>query len=321
MAVGVEPYQQLETEFAAWAGVQNPVACATGTAALHLALEAMQLPPGSEVIVPDYTMVACARAVTLAGLVPVFVDCSKDLLIDPTLVADAVSPRTSAIMAVHVYGRRCDVGQLVQIAKSSGLKLIEDSAEAHGVPPHLWTDAVCWSFYRNKIVAGEEGGLVAFRDAKHAALARKLRCIGMESDSYVHVPRGCSYRMSNAQALMVLESLRCVTTNQQRRRRIEQRLDESCPTEWKMPHREAVWVYDMQLRAGRDRALNALKAMGIPARPGFVPMHAQAEYRKCKAIGYGACEAASRSMLYLCIDPRAAAPVDAFEVISRAVRR
>jgi dTDP-4-amino-4,6-dideoxygalactose transaminase len=148
----VEPYQQFERDFGAWAGVSNVVGCSSGTAALHLALESLKLPPGSSVLVPDYTMVACARAVTLAGLTPVFVDCGDDLLMRPDLLhGGAGFPlTTSAIMAVHVYGRRCDMGRVAEFAEVNGLAVIEDLAEAHGVKPHSFTDAAYGRFYKQQ---------------------------------------------------------------------------------------------------------------------------------------------------------------------------
>src|SRR5690348_570082 len=105
----MEPYEQLEVEFAEWAGVANTVACSSGTSALQLALTALRLPPGSRVLVPEFTMVACARAVVMAGLVPVFVDCDDEGLIDVTqLYQRCLDELPDAVMAVHVYGRQCD---------------------------------------------------------------------------------------------------------------------------------------------------------------------------------------------------------------------
>ena len=164
----MEMFQKLEAEFGKFAGytAEQMVACSSGTSAIHLALEALQLPQGSEVILCDYNMVACARAVTLAGFTPHFVDCNEKLLIDPNEVAKYIEeymdlfPQryslnpVSAIICTHIYGRACDMGAIDDIAAKYELKVIEDLAEAHGISPHPNTDAACWSFYKNKIIAG-----------------------------------------------------------------------------------------------------------------------------------------------------------------------
>src|SRR5262245_15578515 len=104
----MEAYQELEQALGRWVGNPNVVVCSSGTAALHLALEALPIPKGSLVLVPDFTMIACARAVTLAGLTPNFIDCGDDLLMDPTAAFLAAPADARAIMPVHVYGRRCN---------------------------------------------------------------------------------------------------------------------------------------------------------------------------------------------------------------------
>jgi perosamine synthetase len=307
----MEPYQRLELEWAAFNGLDpaGMVACSSGTAALHIALEAFQLPQGSEVIVPDFTMVACARAVTLAGLTPVFVDCGDDLLMDPELIPPARIPNGSVVMAVHVYGRRSDMERLHQFTYGGRVALVvEDLAEAHGVRPHESTDAACWSFYKNKIIAGEEGGVVWFRDPEHARLARQLRSLGFtDAHDFRHVPRGHNYRMGNLHASSILErsndfycnpnaldqytvGFRGKTTKQSRRE-IEGWYDEVCPTDWKMPRRDAVWVYDLRIpgmsRTTQWLVVDWLNAKGIAARMSFLPMSSQEEYRTCRFVRGG----------------------------------
>jgi len=304
----MEPFQELEVEIAGWTGLYKPeqvVACSSGTAALHLALEALQLPRGSEVIVPDFTMIACARAVSLAGLTPVFVDCRDDLLMDDGLsLGIATIEPYSAFMAVHVYGRRVDMDW---IHSTAGVchPVIEDLAEAHGVAPHPDTDAACWSFYRNKIIAGEEGGAVAFRDPNHARLARQLRSLGFtDAHDFQHVPRGHNYRMSNAHAALILEKFRYwpdQNTHQyeldvEERREIEVVYDRLCPDEWRMPPRQAPWVYDVRLPDRGDTSCNPdwirgivrqLNSKGIAARCAFWPLHLQEEYQECRMAKEG----------------------------------
>ncbi|MCK9570792.1 DegT/DnrJ/EryC1/StrS family aminotransferase, partial [Candidatus Pacearchaeota archaeon] len=186
----MEPYQELEFRFGEWIGNPNTVACSSGTAALHLALEALQLPIHSCVMVPEFTMVACARAVTMAGLHPIFIDCGDDLLLDTKVMQSKTVRHQSAIMPVHIYGRRCSMKAIIDHAKTNNLAVVEDMAEIHGVNPHPESDAACWSFYKNKIVHGEEGGMVAFKEAKHADKARQLRSLGFtQAHDFAHIPR------------------------------------------------------------------------------------------------------------------------------------
>jgi dTDP-4-amino-4,6-dideoxygalactose transaminase len=259
---------------------------ASGTAALHLALEALGLPLASAVLVPEFTMIACARAVTMAGLRPVFVDCGPDLLLDTDLLDKAwkKARRTcngvSAIMPVHVYGRRCDMPVISDFAKNAGLAVIEDLAEAHGIQPHVESEAACWSFYRNKIIHGEEGGMIAFQDKRAADRARALRCLGFtEEHDFLHVPRGVNARMSNCHADRVLTSLRSVNSNLVARWRVEQYYNARVPHDWWLPSRQVCWVYPVCL-VGVDTVavVKALNEQDIAARHGFKPMSMQPEY-------------------------------------------
>ena len=329
----MEPYQQLEDELGQWAGypAENVVACSSGTAALHLALEAFRLPAGSEVILGDFNMIACPRAVSLAGLMPVFVDCDDRLLMDLDLVRPGVydgakTRNTSAVMAVHIYGRQIDMGRLHECAEPRGLAVIEDMAEIHGVRPHPRTDAACYSFFRNKIVAGEEGGAVLFRDPAAAALARMLRCQGFTPEhDYRHIPRGHNYRLANALAKPILESLAGYRLNVSIRRGIEWEYEKRCPPKWLMPDRQAVWVYDLRIPGltwERQTAIvRALNEAGIAARHGFKPMHTQEEYKGCRAVGGENALKASLEVLYLPANPgiTEADCRRAFDVLTEAV--
>ena len=301
------PHEELEEKFGSWLQVPNVVACSSGTAALHLALESLKLPPG-EVILCDYNMVACARAVALAGLRPVFVDCDEKLLIDPDLVADAVTKDTVAIIATHVYGRRCDMAAINQIADKHQVCVVEDLAEAHGVKPHPQTDAACWSFYRNKVVAGEEGGAVSFLSEAAAKLARSLRTLGFtDAHDYTHRPRGHNYRMSSLHASAVLESLRYVKSSLHYRRLVESWYDAGCPSEWKQPQRDVVWVYDVRipgLTAQKQASVVAnLRRRGVEARYGFKPMTTLAEFLEEPSPNIRA-RSAAREVIYLPVTGR-----------------
>lgn len=303
----MESYQRLEEEFGRWAGVDNCVACNSGTSALHLALEALEIPLGSEVILPTFTMVACARAVSLAGLVPVFIDCGEDLNIDVSLIDQAITDKTRAIMVVHIYGRPCDMMTIADIANKYDLYVIEDLAECHGLCPDPGTDAACWSFYRNKIICGEEGGMCAFKLATVAKRASTLRSLGF-TFGYNHIPRGHNYRLANCLADLILDSLKDYTLNASYRLRVTEWYDNVCPSFWKMPQRYSNWVYDIRLRdmtsVVQDRLLEELRSKRIEARHAFKPLHMQEEYKRCVYVGgERLSERVSREVIYLPCHP------------------
>ncbi len=331
----VENYQRLEVEWGKWAGVENVVACNSGSAALHLALEALQLSPGAEVVVPSFAMIACARAVSLAGLTPVFVDCRDDLNLDPDFVDQACSQNGSirALLPVHTYGRPCDMGALSLLAKKYELVVVEDLAEAHGIAPHKDSAAVAWSFYRNKVVHGEEGGAVAFRDPLCAELASSLRSHGFTPEhDFWHIPRGHNYRLANALALLILNNLGRARANLVERRYLEGLYWMETPKAWRMPSREVPWVYDLRItgmtQPVQDHMVKELNEAGIAARHAFKPLHLQQEYRRCAYHGGDRCTVLSREVIYLPLGEDVAAKersgeyspaVIAFEVIRRVL--
>lgn len=323
----MEVYEEFEKEWESWAKVPNVVGCNSGTAALHLALEALQLPQGSEVIVPDLCMIACPRAVILAGLVPIFVGCGPDLNMRPDMVEAVVTGRTRAILVVHNYGRKCKLTALYAIALRKWLKVVEDRAEIHGANfDGFIPDAACWSFYRNKIIAGEEGGAVSFREKVHAAHARQLRCLGFTEDhDFSHVPRGHNYRLSNAHARLILDSMSIWQRNWLIRRRNEENYNVLCPEDCRMPKRDAPWVYDLRIPGmstlTQDTLVKDLNKEGIRARHCFKPCSTQLEFQKCKVVGDKAeADKAAKEVIYLPLGPDEVSPRTAdkaFELIGR----
>lgn len=305
----MEAYERFEQEWGEWAEVENVVACSSGTAALHLAMEVLEGPGSSmtrnaKVVVPDFAMIACPRAVTMAGLVPVFADCHKDLLIDVGSVN--VWKGVRSIMPVHIYGRRCEMDKVHEIADELNLSVVEDLAEAHGIKPHAKTDAACWSFYKNKIVAGEEGGAVAFKDKPRAKEARCLRSLGFtDAHDFTHVPRGHNYRLANALANLISSNLQWTKHRLKARRGYEAEYELLCPPEWKMPKRETPWVYDIRIPGltseKQGQVVKALQEVGVAARHGFKPCSHQPEYVSGNAAVTKISEAliASREVIYL----------------------
>lgn len=212
-----------------------------------------------------------------------------------------------AIMVVHVYGRRVNMDLVHEFAERYGLYVIEDLAEAHGVQPHPKTHAACFSFYRNKIIAGEEGGCVWFRDPEHAKLARQLRSLGFtDSHDFTHVPRGHNYRMSNCHAELVLRSLSEADENIKKRWQVEHWYTTKIPREWQMPARDAVWVYDLRIPGmtseQQDRLVRGLNQRGVAARHCFKPMTTMEEWRGSQPVSPNALRL-SREIIYLPVQP------------------
>jgi len=206
----------------------------------------------------------------MADLLPTFVDCDDRLLMDLDLVATTTA---KVIMPVHVYGRLVDMARVAEVAERYSLRVIEDAAECP-MPSTGVLDVKCWSFYKNKIIAGEEGGAVAFAKSHDARLARQLRNMGFTNNhDFMHVPRGCNYRLANCLAEKILESLACYSENVTHRRKKEMIFDHFCPNEWRMLPRDAPWVYDLRIPGLKIVQLNAiierLEELEIPARHGF----------------------------------------------------
>jgi len=271
----VVEYQILEKEFSFYVGTKECVSVNTGTAALHLALEALRLPKEAEVIVPQYTMIATAWAVHYAGLTPVFVDCTEDLLINTDDIERAITKNTRVIMVTHIYGRVVNMTKVMEIALKYNLRVIEDAAEAHG---SKWEgqkvgsfDIGCFSFYANKIVSGEEGGAVVSDDEEFIKTARDMKSMSFGAEhNYMHKQIGFNYRMTNSQASLILESLRNIEENIRSRKRNESLYDSLIEDRYTMPRRDVPWVYDIKVKD--NKIVDHLRNRGIPARYGFKPV-------------------------------------------------
>ena len=288
-------YQELEKEWAIRKNVKPEcmVVCSSGTAALHLAWEVFRAVEGlseqtvrQKVVVPDYCMVACPRSVSLAGMQPEFVDVDADLLI-PKFKGPAPSKRVLGALIVHTYGRKpTDIRSWRNYARW----IVEDLAESHCVDPDPESDAACWSFYRNKIVHGEEGGAVWFRIPHHAAIARRLRNLGAEESPQSHViPRGCNYRMSNTHARYILSSLNRMDVEVKMRWDTMMLFLQAIPNEFHMTPRLSPWVLDIRIpgmtldlqhKLTKHAYYSIDAGREIPLfRSSFVPCSAQAEWK------------------------------------------
>lgn len=203
-----------EREFAAYCGTSHAVAVNTGTSALHLALLAAGIGPGDEVITVPFTFVASVAAIRYTGALPVFVDVDPHALtMDPARLGAAITPRTKAIVPVHLYGRMADMAPIMEIADRHGLPVIEDACQAHGADYRdrragSMGQSGCFSFYPGKnLGACGEGGIVVTNDAKTAALVATLRDWGQEQ-RYHHRLKGFNFRMDGIQGAVLRVKLR-----------------------------------------------------------------------------------------------------------------
>ncbi len=202
-----------EDEFAAVVDGRHCIAVNSGTSALQLALMALGLRPGDEVIVPSFSFAATANAVRLAGAEPVFADVEPDhFSLDAQAVAAAIGPRTAAIMPVHLYGHPADMGAIQALADQHGLAVIEDAAQAHGATwqgraAGAWGKAGCFSFYPTKNMHSLEGGMVTTADADYARTIRLLRNQGMEQ-RYANEIVGANMRLTDVAAAIGREQLK-----------------------------------------------------------------------------------------------------------------
>lgn len=279
----MQKYEQLEIEYAKYIGTDWAVSCNTGTAALHLALKALGIKKGDEVIIPEFTMIACAFAVSYCGATPVFVDCGDDLLIDVKKIEKKITKRTKVIMPVHIYGRVCEMTKIMQLADKYKLRVIEDCCEAQGAMYKGKIvgsfDIGVFSFFLNKIIPAEEGGIITTNDVYVASRVKYLKNMAFdEHHTYLHNEIGFNYRMTNSQASYALENLQQVNFLQQRRYMVQSWYDKHLPKRFKrMPKREVVWVYDLKHQK-KDKIISTLNEKGIMARHSFKPMSQQPIY-------------------------------------------
>jgi perosamine synthetase len=196
-----------ERAFARFCRCEYAATTSNGTTALHLALLALGVGKGDEVIVPDLTFVATANSIVYTGAKPVLVDVAPDTwTIDPELMRKAITPRTKAVIGVHLYGHPFDIDRVLEIARPRNIKVIEDAAEAHGSTYKgkrvgALADIGCFSFYGNKVITTGEGGMVVSNDARLDARIRFLRDHSMDAKRrYYHPEIGYNYRMTNMQA-------------------------------------------------------------------------------------------------------------------------
>jgi len=294
---------EFEEGLARYCGVEYGVATSNGTTALHLALTALGIGRGDEVIVPTLTFIATANAVRYTGAKPVLVDSHPDYwCLDPDQLQEVITPRTKAIIPVHLYGHPCDMNPIMDVAKSHNLYVIEDAAEAHGTAYRgkrvgSFGDIACFSFYGNKIITTGEGGMCVTSNEHLAEKMRVLRDHGMNPGKrYWHDVIGFNYRMTNIQAGIGVAQLARSGRFIEKRREIarwyaaglkELEAEGRVKLPPEMPWAERVdWVYSIlvqdDLGTGRDELMNRLELAGIEVRPLFYPVHMMPPYKTNK---------------------------------------
>jgi perosamine synthetase len=280
--------ERFEREFAGFCGAREGVATCNGTVSLHLALAALGIGAGDEVIVPTLTYVASVNAITYTGATPVFVDCEPDYWnLDPAAVEAAITPRTKAIEVVHLYGHPADMDPILALAERHGIAVVEDAAEAHGAryrgrPVGAIGRVGSFSFFGNKIVTTGEGGMLVTDDEGLARTARHLRGQGVSAErTYWHDVVGFNYRMTNVAAAIGCAQLERVEEIIARKRIIASwYAEELVGVPGVTLQAEAEWakaVYWMNCvlvpRDLRDPLMAHLKEQGIETRPFFYPAH------------------------------------------------
>lgn len=286
---------QFEKSFAEFRGVPHAVAVSNGTAALHVALLALGIGPGDEVIVPDMTIISDAVGVVLCGATPVFIDVSpNDYCLDVKKIEAAITSRTKAILAVHMYGNACDMDFLQKIAAEKRILLVEDTAQAMD---SRWKEkelgtfgaAATYSFYPNKLITTGEGGAVTCQDSAIASKAKVITNLGFDPDPdrrFIHAYFSNNYRLSGLQAAMGMAQLEGIEKLKKMRRRVREMYVEaltpmkgislakpdprSTPSFWMQ-----TVVLDDDAKISVSELGRQLAEKGIETRRFFYPLHLQ----------------------------------------------
>ena len=311
---------RFESEFAAYCGTSSGVATSSGTTALHLALAALDIGPGDEVLVSTLTNMATFFAVLYQGATPVPIDIEAETWnMDATLLERHVTPKTKAILVVHLFGHPADMDPILDVARRHRLKVIEDCAQAHGA---LYRgrktgglgDVGCFSFYANKIITTGEGGMVTTNDRDLAEHARALKNLAFGTKNrFMHTAVGFNYRMTNVQAAFGCAQMRSIDTVIERKRRMAGWYHErlmgirglQLPIEREYA-RNVYWMYHVgltgDLAGQRDAVRSRLAQAGVDTREGFIPANLQDVFLRqgwARADSCPRANLAARSTFYL----------------------
>jgi len=299
--------EEFEQKWSQYCGRKYGVSVCNGTAALQVSVSALHLAEGDEVIMPTFTIISCALAVVYAGGTPVLVDVDpRTWTMDVAQIADKITPRTKAIMVVHIYGHPVDMDPIIALADRHGLAIIEDAAEAHGAEylsqrnstAPQWKrcgsfgTASCFSFYANKLITTGEGGMVLTDDPELAGTLRSLRNLYFQPERrFSHEELGFNFRFTNMQAALGLAQLERMDQIVARKRWMGQEYTKrlqgiaglQLPVE--EPWAKSVyWMYGVVLSEdmGMDASGFATKLAdrGVDTRPFFLGMHEQPVFQR-----------------------------------------
>jgi perosamine synthetase len=304
-----EELPSFEREFADFIGVRHGVAVSSGTAALNLAVAAAGIGSGDEVLVSASTNVATALAPYHCGAMPVPVDSEAQTgNLDLDLVESLITPRTKAIIPVHLFGHPVDMDRLMTLVQGHDLLVIEDCAQSHGATVRgrmtgSFGDMACFSFYANKVITTGEGGMVVTDDDALAERLRSLRNLAFTEPRFVHREAGFNFRMTGYQAAMGRVQLRKIDFIVEQKRRVAQSYDRllaevpgihtPVEKEWA---RNVYWMYVIVLEdefpLSRDELIASLRSNGIGSRTHFCPMNAQPFLRRQAGFRETACPVA-----------------------------
>lgn len=320
--------ERFENDWAAYCDRKHGVGVSNGTTALQTAVESLELKAGDEVILPSFTIISCASAVVRAGATPVVVDCDPELYtVTAEHIEAAITPRTRAIMPVHIYGHPADMDPIMALAQKHNLKVLEDAAEGHGAEYFSrhngqagWKrcgsfgDLSIFSFFANKLVTTGEGGMVVTNDAAVAARCRSLRnlCF-LPQQRFLHEELGHNFRLTNLQAAIGVAQIEQMDKILARKRRMGElytALLKGTPgitlqaaRDWA---RINYWMFgftlDDDIRLDAFECARRLKERGIETRPFFMGMHEQPALHKqgfCTGLSLPVTERLYRRGLYL----------------------
>lgn len=288
--------KSFEAHFSEHLGIDYTLATSSGTSALHLALKALDIKEGDEVLVPNLTFAATANVVLHCGAKPILVDVDQNTWnFDADKAKSLCSSATKAIIPVHLYGYPCDMDSIIKLARENNLKVIEDCAEAHGAkykgkPVGTFGDIACFSFFSNKVMTTGEGGMLVSRDPEIFEQAKILRDHGMSPEKrYWHEYAGFNFRMTNMQAAIGVAQLEKIDWFIERRKEIGRHYLQhliDCPNLQMPPNEEETesiyWIFTLLLsedcKISRDDLIKRLKKYNIDTRPMFYPLNEQPPY-------------------------------------------
>jgi perosamine synthetase len=291
--------KKFEEEFSARVGRKYGIAVCNGTAAIDAAIEACGIGPGDEIILPTFTIISCVNQILRSGATPVFVDSMADTWnMDVSTLEEKITPRTKAIMVVHIYGLPVDMDEVIRLSEKHGLIIIEDAAEAHGQtyrgrPCGSFGQLSIFSFYPNKHITTGEGGMIVTNDERLAEECSSLRNLAFVPDRrFVHDRLGWNLRMTNMQAAVGVAQLERLDEFVKIKRSMGKKYDELLsdiksiqkPLK-KTDYAENIyWVYGIVIDEDTGHTARsmerALAQVGIGTRPFFYPLHCQPVIQK-----------------------------------------